>query len=122
RFHRPPAGLGLGDEARIHIKSLRLLTDAMNVFTCEPRNDLLRDREANEAYCLAEPGRQYAVYFPDGGSVTLDVSALQGRVEMRWMDIARGAWREPLTRPGGGSLELETSDRGHWAALVTAVE
>jgi hypothetical protein len=122
RFHRPPTGLGLGDAARTHIKSLRLLTDAMNVYTCEPRNDLLRNREANEAYCLAEPGRQYAVYFPDGGSVTLDVSALPGRVEIRWMDIARGAWLEPLTRTGGGSLELETPDRGHWAALVTAVE
>jgi pimeloyl-ACP methyl ester carboxylesterase len=59
--------LGLSEDAQIHIKSLRLLTDAMNVFVCEPRNDLLGDRSPNEAYCLAEPGRQYAVYFPDGG-------------------------------------------------------
>jgi hypothetical protein len=34
RFHRPPSGLGHTDLAMSHIKSMRLLTDAMNTFTC----------------------------------------------------------------------------------------
>ena len=111
-----------GDAARVHIKSLRMLTDAMNVFACEPRNDLLSDRQPNEAYCLAEPGRQYAVYFPDGGAVTLDVSAAQGPLEVRWLDISRSAWQKPQTTQGGGTLELQTPGKGQWAVLVESPE
>ncbi|MCP4592260.1 MAG: hypothetical protein GY842_16120, partial [bacterium] len=34
RFHRPDAGLGLSEPVQANIKSLRMLTDKMNVFTC----------------------------------------------------------------------------------------
>ncbi|CAN5267265.1 hypothetical protein BH23VER1_BH23VER1_25560 [soil metagenome] len=122
RFHRPPTGLGLGEAARIHITSLRLLADAMDVFTCEPHNHLLGDREANEAYCLAEPGQQYAIYFPDGGAVDLDVSAASQSLQIRWLDIARSAWLEAQSVPPAPALELEVPGKGHWAVLVRPVE
>jgi hypothetical protein len=92
----------------------------MNVFACEPRNDLLSDRSPNPAYCLAEPGRQYAVYFPNGGEVKLDVSAAREPLQVRWLDIDRGAWQEPQTVDGGGTLELKTPGEGHWAVVVQA--
>jgi hypothetical protein len=120
RFHRPQAGLGLSEHARIQIKSLRMLTDAMNVFACAPRNDLLSDRTSNEAYCLAEPGRQYAVYFPGTGLVKLDVSAAGESLQVRWLDISRSAWHEPQTIRGGATLELKTPGKGSWAVLVRA--
>ena len=41
RFHRPPAGLGLGKKAQVNIKSLRKITDELDIFTCAARNDLL---------------------------------------------------------------------------------
>ncbi len=118
RFHRPPTGLGLSEAARVHIKSLRMLTDATNVFVCEPHNNLLSERSPNEAYCLAEPGKQYAVYFPDGGAVKLDVSAAQGALQVRWLDVARNAWQQPQTVTAGATLELKTPGKGHWAALI----
>jgi hypothetical protein len=125
RFHRPGRqhgyyGAGLNELARTHIRSLRMLTDAMNVFVCEPRNDLLSDRLPNEAYCLAEPGKQYAVYFPDGGRVKLDVSAAKGSLQVRWLDIARSVWQESQQIQGGATLELKSPANGHWAALVLA--
>ncbi|MBE0537687.1 MAG: hypothetical protein IH624_18640 [Phycisphaerae bacterium] len=120
RFHRPPSGLGLSDAAQAHIKSLRMLTDAINVVACEPNNDLLSERSANEAYCLAEPGKQYAVYFPDGGAVRLDTSAARGAIHVRWLDIAGSAWQEPQTVQSGHILDLQAPGRGHWAVLVTA--
>jgi hypothetical protein len=95
-----------------------MLTDAMDLFVCAPRPDLLSDRGENEAYCLAEPGEQYAVYFPDGGTVKLDISEAQGTLQIRWLDIDRSTWRKPQTVEGGGALELRTPDKGHWAALV----
>ena len=118
RFHRPDWGVGLHGIAQANVKSMRMLTDAMNVFACEPRNDLLDDRSPNEAYCLAETGRQYAAYFPDGGEVTLDVSATKGSLRVRWLDISRSAWQEQQTVDGGGTLELRTPGKGHWAVLV----
>ena len=119
RFHRPPTGLGLSEKAQHHIRSARMLTDAMNVFLCAPRNDLLSERSPNEAYCLAEPGKQGAVFFPDGGAVRLDLSTPKGTLQVRWLDIASSAWQEPQTVIGGGTLELRTPGPGHWAALVT---
>jgi hypothetical protein len=123
RFHRPyPAsamgGWGLTPTAQATLRSARILTDEFNVFANEPRNDLLSEREPNEAYCLAEPGRQYAVYFPDGGQVTLDVSEAKGTLQVRWLDISRSAWQEPQTVDAGGTLELKTPGKGHWAVLV----
>jgi hypothetical protein len=123
RFHRPgPShhffGLGLGDLARIHLRAARTFTDSFNLFTSEPRNDLLSDRQPNEAYCLAAPGRHYALYFPASGSVKLDVSTAAGPLEIRWFDIAKTAW-QPSRRVGGGStLALDAPDRGPWAVLV----
>jgi len=120
RFHRPPYGLGLGPKTQRHIRSMRMLTGEMNIFTCQPRNDLLTDRAPNEAYCLAEPGSQYAVYFPDGGAVTLDVRTASALLELRWLDIGRGEWQQPQVLGERATLKLKTPGKGHWVALVTS--
>jgi hypothetical protein len=118
RFHRPPSGIGLSDIARAAIRSVRDLSNRMDWFDAEPRNDLLGDREDNEAYCRARPGRDYAVYFPDGGSVTLDLSALAGDSSLTWLEVLESRWTEPQTRPGRGAVTLEAPGPGHWIALV----
>jgi hypothetical protein len=131
RFHRPHPredpdaheaasdfGLGLSPRAQRIITSMREIGNAMEFVRTKPRNDLLSDRSANEAYCLAEPGRQYALYFPDGGEVKLDVSATPGSLEVRWLDINRSRWQEPQTVPGGGTLELEAPAKGHWGVVI----
>jgi hypothetical protein len=133
RFHRPHPlegtddhekstrwGLGLSPRAQTTLQAARMFTDAMNVFACQPRNDLLSERSANEAYCLAKLGRRYAVYFPNGGEVKLDVAAAQGSLQVRWLDIAHSTWQEAWTVTGGKPLELKTPDKGHWVALVLA--
>jgi hypothetical protein len=133
RFHRPHPlegadaheksseyGLGLSPRAQVAIRSARMLADAMNVLVCEPSNELLSDRDENEAYCLAEPGEQYAVYFPDGGQVKLDASAARRSLQVRWLEIDRSVWHEPRTVSGGGVLILKTPAKGHWVALIRA--
>ena len=118
RFHRPDSGLGLGKEAQANIRSMRMLTDRMDVFACEPHNDLLADRESNEAYCLANPGREYAVYFTNGGQVSLDVRALTGPVTVRWLDIMKSQWHEPRRAGGRNKLKLQCPSKRYWAVLV----
>lgn len=122
RFHRPASGLGLSATAQSHIKSARMLSDALRWYACEPRSDLLSDRAANEAYALAERGRQYAVYFPDGGSVTLDLADANGRWQARWLDIGRSRWTEKTALDGGNAQRLDAPGSGHWAVVLAPEE
>ena len=118
RFHRPDSGLGLGEKARANIRSLRMVTDRMNVFTCRPRNDLLSRRQENEAYCLANAGTEYAVYFTDGGQVRLDVHAMGKAVTVQWLDVMKCQWRTPQVVTDPKTLTLECPGKGYWAVLV----
>lgn len=124
RFHRPDSGHGLNHIAQAHIQSMRMFTDALGIFTCQPHNDLLSNRSWNEAYCTADPGRAYGVFFTDGGDVRLDVSAAAGKtLRVRWLDIRRREWHAQSTgAPGAdGLLRLVSpEEEGYWAALVIA--
>ena len=124
RFHRPPAGLGLSETPQAHLKAMRTVTDDVDVFSCEPHLDLVDDRSVNEAYCAANPGIEYVVFFPDGGHVLLDVSAAEGKMlTVRWMDIRRGAWvgEAAAIVAEEGKVRLVTPvEEGYWTAVVKA--
>jgi hypothetical protein len=119
RFHRPDSGIGLSPRAQAHIKSMRMLTGELDIFTCEPHNELLGRRSWNEAYCTADPGRAYAVFFTDGGDLYLDVRACAGEVEVTWLDIVATEWLPPTVSAAEGRIRLTTPrEEGYWAALV----
>ena len=118
RFHRPTSGLGLGTKAQANIRSMRLLTNNMDIFTCAPHNNLLSNRKPNEAYCMANPGAEYAVYFPNGGEVTLDISTLKKPPAVRWLDIMKSRWLDVQREERKGKLTLRCPSQGYWAVLV----
>lgn len=99
-----------------------MLTDAMDVFSCLPSNHLLSDREEDEAYAFVEEGRQYAAYFPDGGTVGLDLSGAPGSLSMRWLDILNGEWRDVQPLEGGKIASLSPPGPGPWAVLIRRAE
>jgi len=124
RFHRPPFGLGLSDLATTAIEGARTVTDEIDLFACEPHNELLegwRDTVGSgaqpgaegRAYVLANPGEEYAVYVPRGDTVTLeaDVSGL----DCRWFDAEEAEWG-PTESAGDG--RLDPPGDGQWVALV----
>ena len=118
RFHRPFFGLGLGKKAQVNIHSLRMLTDEIDIFTCAAHNDLLAGREPNEAYCLANPGKEYAVYFPDGGEVELDINLLKRTGSIRWMEISTVKWGERQELKPARRVTLRPPEPGAWIALL----
>ncbi len=131
RFHRPypiasaedrflayGAGLGLSALAQAQIRSIRTITDEMEFFRCEPRNDLLSNRQDGEAFCIAEPGAQYAVYFPRHGEVTLDLSGANHEFEVRWLDVSKSEWANSSVVSGGGAIDLKTPGDEAWAVLI----
>jgi hypothetical protein len=121
RFHRPASGLGLSPTAKAHIRSMRLLTAELDIFRCTPDagSTLLGDRSENEAYLTFRAGRQYAVYFPDGGKVTLDLTGATTPFNLKWLDILKSAWGKPQRIRGGGAIPLQAPGRGHWACLIS---
>ena len=84
---------------------------------------MLQNRSWNEAYCTAHPGVEYAVFFPVGGNVLLDVSAASTEsLSVRWLDIRKRTWAGParsVQTEGEAWLRLVTpTEEGYWAALV----
>jgi hypothetical protein len=118
RFHRPTSGLGLNEAAQAVIRSMRDLTDRMDFFAAAPHQDLLGEREENEAYCRAQPGREYAVYFTDGGEVPLDLTAAAGPGEVKWLEVMRSDWQEGKAVPGGKVTRFAAPGEGHWLLWV----
>jgi hypothetical protein len=133
RFHRPHPleetaghlaetewGLGLSLRSQQVIQSLRLATDELDIWLTEPRNDLLGDRDENEAYLLAEPGRQYAIYFPDGGSVLLDLDEGEEEYHYRWINLDEGKWRDVKSLTAQENVRFQTPGSGHWIVVILA--
>jgi len=123
RFHRPGMerdyyGAGLGPLAQVHLRSARMFTDAFDIFSVEPQMELLNNREDNEAYLAAEQGEQYAIYFPDGGSVEMDMSQVEGTFSLRWMNILESDWSEWSEIEAGSHVQITTPGEGPWAAIL----
>jgi hypothetical protein len=118
RFHRPDSGLGLSAPAIASIRAARKLETLLALWDVEAAPELLADREENEAYLAARPGQSYALYFPDGGEIKLDLSAHPGTYEVKWIDIATGEWGKTERLDGGAQVPMAAPARGHWVASI----
>jgi hypothetical protein len=118
RFHRPDSGLGLNDKAVAAIRAARKLESKIPLWSVHPANELLSDREPNEAYLAADPGHAYALYFPSGGSVRLDLSHAPGSFAIHWINIETGEWGPTQELDGGDKRSLSPPDRGNWVAAI----
>ena len=122
RFHRPPSGLGLSGPALASIRSARMLLERYDLYRAMPdaENAALREREPDEAYLSSIAGEAYAVYFPDGGEVLLDLTPASGDYSLRWLDLGSSRWdAETATVTGGDHVPLAAPTQGHWIALLT---
>ena len=129
RFHRPDAGNGLNDFAKGSIRAARVLESLIKFLGYHAaRWRLLSDRESNEAYLAAKPGECYAIYFPNGGSVGLDLSGVTGSFDVTWISVAMGITTQTSaaggyrlmkkTIEGGGVVTLSAPYKGGWVAAI----
>lgn len=117
RFHRPPAGQGLNGTAQAVIRSMRDLSERMDFFNGVPDNSILSSREPGEAYCRVVNRKEYAVYFPDGGSVQIDFGHFRRDPVVHWLDVTGSEWHSP-ERISRGKTEIRAPGEGHWIALI----
>jgi hypothetical protein len=79
---------------------------------------MLSEREENEAYLTRIEGKQYAVYFTDGGEVGLRLPAGDHSWSLRWLDIDASRWSRKQDLATKKTATLKTPEKGQWVALI----
>ena len=87
---------GQFDSVRRAMGKTLMMANRMNLTAMTPQNDL-----ASTRYCLANPGKEYLVYLPDGGEVTVDLSTDSGAMRVQWMKPVEGRLIAGKTIAGG---------------------
>lgn len=74
-------------------------------------------RLSSTGYCLADAGKEYVVYLPDGGSVTVDLTDAEGELALEWINAGSGEVIPAEAIAGGSRVEL-TAPFGGDAVVV----
>jgi len=120
RFHRPDSGLGLTEKAKASILAARKVEGLIPWWELKPAMSLLADREPNEAYAAAAPGKGCVLFFTDGGSVSVDCTGFSGQMVGRWIDLRSGDWAGQFRLPAGAKAPLQAPGKGSWVAVILA--
>jgi len=86
---------------RINIGYTRIYAEKMNLTAAKPHGEL-----ASTGYCLANPGKEYLVYLPDGDQVTVDLSGEPGPFVVEWFNTRNGTTTDGGISAGDGKLEF----------------
>ena len=91
------------DKVRRAMGSARRYAERFDLAAMTPRPELCSTR-----YCLANPGKQYLVYAPQGAEVKIDLSAEQGKFAVEWFDTLVGTTQAGDTIDGGAERTLQS--------------
>jgi hypothetical protein len=108
---------GRGDGSMVMLQGYARMVDFVTSFDwwkADPHDELVD----NSAFCLAEPGRLYAVYLPRGGKVTVKLGA--GKFRTHWFNPRSGETKPLPAAEGPAWTSPESPDSGDWALLLRA--
>lgn len=105
------------EEVRLALGHTRSYAERVDLAAMTPRDSL-----ASSGYCLAEPGAEYLVYLPEGGSVTVDLSACAGAMKVEWFDPAAGAASDGGTTASGAGRTFDAPFGGDAVLYVSRAE
>lgn len=100
------------EPVRASLGQTRRLAERVELAALTPRPDL-----ASSRYCLADPGRQYVVYLPEGGQVELDLSGAVEPLPIAWITPVDGKIMAGQ-RVAGGKHTFEPPFRGPAVLVV----
>ena len=94
----------------------RAFMESLPFHEMQPRNDLVT---AGDAFCLAKPGAVYALYLPQGGSVTIELASTTGYTYAWWnpANANDGEFQMEQYVPGGHHT-FSAPGRGDWALRI----
>lgn len=96
------------DPVRRAMGVTRRLAERVNLAAMTPLPDL-----ASTRFCLAQPGREYLVYLPQGGEVTVDVTVVSGEIEVEWFNPDTGETSPAKSASGGTSRTFKSPFASH---------
>lgn len=98
----------------------RAFMETLPFWQMQPRNDLVK---AGRAFCLAQPGEVYALYFPVGGTAKIQLPA-NAMFKLAWWNPANGrdGKFEGQSTVRGGVVELTTPGKDDWAARLVKIK
>jgi hypothetical protein len=76
------------------------------------------DGVTGEAIALAEAGKVYVVYLPQGGRTVLDLTLAPGVFHARWFNPRTGQFGEPFRIAGQGKRSFEAPDAEDWVVQL----
>ncbi|MBC7805274.1 MAG: DUF5060 domain-containing protein [Akkermansiaceae bacterium] len=120
----PPLGgwlNGLGEDDHTEMLDgnhrARRFFESLAWWKCDPVPEVIVTASA-KAYCLAEPGKIYVLWLPEGGTVTLNLP--DGGHIARWFDPRSDAgFGEPIAVNGGIVPLSPPEESGDWALAIT---
>lgn len=118
RFHRPGAGIGLSNLAQANIKSMREITDEVDLFSMVPSNGVIVKRSPNEAFCMGNEKHEYLIYFPAGGVIELNIPDAKYRVKSLLID--KTFWLEEKIIQYPGVLVAPHNEA--WAFMIKKID
>lgn len=108
---------GRGDDTMTMFLSYGHMVDFMTSFEwwkTDPHDELVN----NGDYCLAEPGRLYAVYLPHGGNVSIQLQP--GTYQASWFNPFTGEMIELPSVSSSAWTSPQAPNRDDWALLLRA--
>jgi len=87
----------------------------MDLTTTVPSDDL-----SSTKYCIANKGKEYLIYSPDGGDVTVDLTGASGKLDVEWLVPSTGKTFSGGTASGGGPRKFTAPFSGDAVLYVFA--
>lgn len=119
RFHRQPSGLGLSELSMNSVKVAREIEKTVRFWELTPGNELLTEREENEAYLASKPDEVYIVFFTNGGEVGLNLSSTKSTFSVRWFNIRKGEMVSESKIAGGEIVKINAPGELEWVAVLS---
>lgn len=90
------------------------VANQINLVSMIPHNEL-----SSTTYCLADPGKEYLVYFPDGGKGTIDLSHADRKLKVQWLKPTDGGLINGGVIAGGKQRQVEVPFGGDAILYLT---
>jgi hypothetical protein len=95
------------DSLRQAMGQSRRYAERMDLAEAAPHPELVSSK-----FCLAAPGKEYVVLVPDGGEVTVDLSAASNTLRAEWLRTGDGAVYPASPVQGGAKSNLKSPFSG----------
>jgi hypothetical protein len=108
---------GRGDASMVMLEGYARILDFFTSFDwwrTEPHDDLVDGGN----FCLAEPGKAYAVYLPRGGKATVKLEA--GKYKAHWFNPRNGETKPLPAAEGESWTSPKPPGDDDWALLLRA--